>query len=388
MERLRLTPHLESGLTRRRCSGPRSLALLVVLQLALFGDSAAAQRASRLSIDRRPTVLIGMIDGPKHYMFQFITEVAILPNRDLIIADRAAGELRIFKPTGEFVRSFGGRGAGPGEFQGIDGLLIARDRISVVDPILGKIAHFTLTGDLLSTDRLGRFGASLIGGDSRGRGWWSWLTAQVKGPAPGLTADSISIALSESSRSEFKSVTGTVVRWRYSKSPYPFSPVTRPALLRDSLLVADPIAGRIGVYDRSGKLSRQIAVGLPELDHAAAWRLLEREVAAREDLRSKRGIHIPRHNQLPRMATMLVDTESRIWVKKYDPAEDAHWLGGWAGGEGGEWLILNAAGARLGTVQLPPKFVPLYIGRDVVLGRQRDDLDVQYVAGYRLRIQQ
>jgi hypothetical protein len=155
-------------------------------------------------------------------------------------------------------------------------------------------------------------------------------------------------------------------------------------VFRDSLLLADPIAARIAVLDAEGRVGRVINVPLAKVDQSRAWGVLRREMEVREALRDRRNWDIPRVDEIPRMAAMLTDASDRIWIKEYDPVEDAHWLGGWAGGEGGNWHVLDADGQRLGTVTMPRRLVPLFIGKDLVLGRYRDELDIQFLAVHRI----
>ena len=357
--------------------------LLVALVGPVLATSASAQ-AARITVDARPALRIGMADGPDAYLFQFLSEARLLPGGDFVVADRTAGELRIFNQRGEFVRTVGRRGRGPSEFQHIVALEVRGDTIFVQDPMLGKVVRFRRSGELIGTERLARL-ASLIGIASDGSRWWSWMAGSVRGPVTGLTADSITIGVSDAQSSEVRPVTGMVSLWRSGSSPYPFAPVTRPVLLGDSLLLPDPVAAEIAVVDARGRRARTIRVPLPATDAASAWRVLRQEMQNRDALRNRRVDDIPRVDRLPRMGAVLVDARGRIWVKRYDPLEDAHWLGGWAGGEGGEWLVLDRGGTVLAAVTLPPRLVPLYIDKDVLLGRYRDDWDVQYLAVHQVR---
>jgi hypothetical protein len=361
-----------------------AVASLLVIGIAMSVVPASAQRRSRLSLDSEPVLVVGTMDGPEEFIFQFLSHARVLPSRNILVADRISGELRIFSMTGELIRSFGGQGEGPAEFRHIGGISLRMDTIVVIDPMLGKQAYFSLDGELLGTDRLEQFGATLIGIGEDGRRWWSWFAGVVDGPTQRLTADSIAIGVTGVDHTGVRSVSGTIAGWRFDRRPHPFSPVTRPVLFRDSVLIADPMTGRIAVLDIAGRPARFIDVRLPQVDNADAWRLLEEQVRTRPDLRSMQDVEIPRIDRLPRMAAILVDGSDRIWVKQYDPSEDAHWLGGWAGGEGGEWLVVDADGSVVSSIAVPSRAVPLHIGANVLMARLRDEWDVQYLAVYRL----
>jgi hypothetical protein len=358
----------------------RALSWASAVLFCSFG-AVYAQRVSP-TLDARPFLLIGELDGPEERQFQFISDALILPGGEIVVADRQASDVRVFDQRGRFICRFGGQGSGPSEFRYIDGIAALGDTLVVVDPMLGKVAYFNVKGRLLQTRMQERPGASLVGVGKSSAVWWSWMAGRRPGPIAGVIADSVEFGIS--SGESFKKVAGTTTRWRFGRSPYPFSPVAVPVLYRDSLLVPNSANGTLSVIGVSGRISRVITVPVPETDATNAWRILEREVQRREDLRGRDLRKLPKVTALPRIGAVLVDTEDRIWVKVYDPAEDAHWLGGWAGGEGGEWLVLLANGQRLATINLPAKTTPLYIGRDVLVARHRDEWDVQRVALHRI----
>lgn len=361
--------------------------LLLATVTLLLGDgflrSVHSQRPSRtIAIDSKPMVAIGEIDGPEELQFAFIVAAIALGNGEILIVDRLANELRVFHQGGGFRRRFGGEGSGPSEFKHISDVAVRGDTILVVDPMLGKVAYFDFGGTLLHTVRQGHPGASLVGVGKDGVRWWSWMAGQVSGPAPSLTADSIAIGIGERN---VEAVTGAIVRWRFNRSPYPFSPVARPVVYRDSLLVPHPTDGTLRIIDRRGRIRRVIRVPVPATNVADAWRILEREVQRRDALRGRTLSNIPRVAQLPRIASLVIDATDHIWVKRYDPAEDAHWLGGWAGGEGGDWIVLNPDGRAVATVRVPARVTPLFIGHDMLIGRHVGEWDVQRLLIYRVR---
>lgn len=345
---------------------------------------STGQPATDIAVEPDPLVRIGTVDGPDEFIFQFLVDGAVLSDGRLLTADRGTGAMRIYTRDGEFVRSFGGEGEGPREFRFIEGVTVHDDTVTVVDPTLGRYAHFDVHGEFIGTGRLPRSRVSLIGVEHGGRRWWKWGRRSVDGPAREVTIDSYEIGYSDGPESDIERVDDAIAVWRYDGRPHPFSPVTEPTLLRDSLLIADPIRAELTVVGPTGVRARVIDVPLPETDAEEAWRILEREIQVRDDLQQFRGEEIPRVDELPRMGAMLVDAADRIWVKAYDPVEDAHWLGGWAGGEGGRWIVLDPEGEVIGRVDIPPDLVPLFIGRDLLLGRYRDELGVQYLSVHRV----
>jgi hypothetical protein len=49
--------------------------------------------------------------------------------------------------------------------------------------------------------------------------------------------------------------------------------------------------------------------------------------------------------------------------------------------------VHDAEGRLVARVRMPESFRPLHIGEDFVLGVERDDLDVEHVRMYRIRVE-
>ena len=82
-----------------------------------------------------PTLSFGILDGPEEFMFDGVVTVVRDADGNFIVADNGAGEVRVFDPGGNHLRSFGSRGEGPGEFQALvgawpraDGSIVTADR--------------------------------------------------------------------------------------------------------------------------------------------------------------------------------------------------------------------------------------------------------------------
>ena len=61
---------------------------------------------------------VGTIEGDEAYMFNQVRSVARLSEGAIAVVDGSSHEVRVFDEAGAHLRSMGGRGEGPGEFQG------------------------------------------------------------------------------------------------------------------------------------------------------------------------------------------------------------------------------------------------------------------------------
>jgi sugar lactone lactonase YvrE len=92
--------------------------------------------------------------------------------------------------------------------------------------------------------------------------------------------------------------------------------------------------------------------------------------------------------QFPAFSRLLVDREGNLWVLEYGTWEDAPDRWGlariWTPPGESRWDVFQPDGLWLGTITMPPRFVPLEIGGDYVLGLARDADDIEQVRLHRL----
>jgi len=98
-------------------------------------------------------VSIGVVDGPEEYTFGRIRQVAALPDGGIAVLDDTDLVIKVFDANGRHRRTFGGKGGGPAEFQGISGLALRGDTIVIHDWRLSKLAESTPDGELIRTVR-------------------------------------------------------------------------------------------------------------------------------------------------------------------------------------------------------------------------------------------
>src|SRR6187431_2380295 len=81
--------------------------------------SARWNDADRWRVDSVHTFSIGSVGGASETSLSGVTGAIRLPNGEIAVADGTSRELRFFRDDGSFLRRFGRRGSGPGEFQAI-----------------------------------------------------------------------------------------------------------------------------------------------------------------------------------------------------------------------------------------------------------------------------
>ena len=93
---------------------------------------------------------IGSADKSDQYIFSAIDGLDVDDNGHIYVLDGRAAEVRVFSQDGEYLRSIGGRGQGPGEMQRPRFLQITADNELVVqDYVTQHFLYFSLDGRFL-----------------------------------------------------------------------------------------------------------------------------------------------------------------------------------------------------------------------------------------------
>jgi hypothetical protein len=90
--------------------------------------------------------------------------------------------------------------------------------------------------------------------------------------------------------------------------------------------------------------------------------------AARHDSDTPEGDFVPAYGEISN------GTDGNLWVADFDDPTDPP----------GRWTVYDPEGRVLARIVLPETFELYDAGTDWVLGRERDDLEVEYVRLYRI----
>lgn len=105
-----------------------------------------------ISIDTLiPVDSIGILMGDSCYTLGAIADFTMFPGSQPVILDRVKGTVSVFDSTGVFVRSFGGFGEGPGEFQGPISMIRLSSGMIVIMDRRSKVISFNSQGDYLNS---------------------------------------------------------------------------------------------------------------------------------------------------------------------------------------------------------------------------------------------
>ena len=368
------------------------------------------------TVEPEPLLEIGTVTGASEYLFTDVVAAVRLSNGDIVVAERAASELRGYDAAGNFLWRAGRSGDGPGEFRSLDFVgTAAGDSLVTYDGALLRAQLFDPQGRLARAYRV-----AITEGEAAGQ-----ITMADK--AVGVVDGLLIVRFIESG----DEVPNGVARW----------PLERLAALDledgavPSLLVLPGGEAHVRVREGGGySHGTYVFAKGPEYGAAAgrlavidteAWsvRLISprdgattavfrRELAPRDATNALFELHLdgiveiaftdpdqaaaervaglrrmwrgfPRAPHLPVLRSVHVDGTGHLWLQPYYVA----------GAEPPPFEIHAPDGTWLGSVTLPPglhrAFIQyqapyLEIGEDYVLGVWTDDLDVQYVRMYRI----
>jgi len=380
-------------------------------QRTVFRDSAGIRIAENVSVDDSAAHVwwslgeaeldIGGEDAVEPYAVHRVSALLRQPDGSILVASSASADIRVFSATGEHLGTTGRRGGGPGEFQFIsamhraagDSVLIydvqAR-RLTLLDPAgnfvrvipieaergFGRLYGRFSDGTLLASVR----GADMLppetGGDHLSRvptelGRFDQNIALIDslGSFPGAERN---VRVNMGANNQISSI--EIVAGPFTRSPSYIAG-------ESEFYVGPQDYPEVLVYNTSGTLSRIIRTGhtLEAFTQKHADAQFERQLSQaspqqQAQMKAVGPPPLPHTEFLPAYGSLLLDAEGNLWVADFaNPLRPA-----------GRWTVFGPDGAVLARVQLPERFRVFDIGRDYLLGRELDDLDVEHVRLYPL----
>jgi hypothetical protein len=356
-----------------------------------------------------PVVEIGMVEGPEEYLLFRAGSALKLADGRLLVVNGGTSEIRIYDASGTFVRAFGGRGGGPGEFGsgpsiqrlGADSLLAfdgAGQRVSVFDTA-GTFARsyrlewdpsFRYTSVLILAGPLGD-GTLLVRQNPNvplsSAGWGRRPLPFLRYGPDGRMMSRVVELEGDEYRVADADIRLRDGRTSHTRGGFPF-PFGREAVwtVHDAhLYYGSNNSFKIAVYDREGGLVRLIRALVPP-DSVTESDLADvREAWAADEFRSAWGMRddpfgsAPIPTTKPPLTRIAIDAAGNVWAGRSESRWSIE-----TDTLPQRWTVFAADGAMLGDIVTPARFRVRDIGGDYVLGVWRDELDVERVRVYAL----
>ncbi len=389
----------------------RCCLLGLALAVVLTASCSPARDSGDLTIDlptwtlsAEPMETLGD-DGTADRMFSGI-QVARLPDRQLLVAERGTKELRLFR-DGVLTARLSRDGDGPGELRDLSRITVSGDTIVVIPlPMVSReVSTFTGAGGFVSRRRLRAPAggpavtpiALLASGEflvEEGRGVRAFNEVPPLGV---LMPDSVTLGLLRQPASDStgvyrplgRFVRGAMVAHRIEGAPIPFS-MARVSLAPSSawaasgglVWIADAATGALRAFDGTGEpvVSATLPVRPRPLDAAAIEQSRDRALAsARTGIDSAAALasHDPvlLPPTLPILDGVVAGHDGEVWVRLFQLEA----------GPTSEYLVVDRAGQAVATMAVPTDLTIHQVGADFVLGVRRDADGVETVVEYRLQ---
>lgn len=354
------------------------------------------------SVSAEPRQSIGVMDGPVDYQFVEVSSAARRSDGKVVVVDRGTRTVRLFDGEGAFLKTLGGPGSGPGEFQDPGQVMVtAQDSVVVWDKAMYRTTRFDPSGDLADVRTLD-------------------LATIAKAVDPPLYPGSVDLlpggqllvrlteksSVSPSGRfrlrsgalrvSEDLSVIDTLMFFGDIEQISVDAPWGRmavpPPQAKRTRITHQGIPPRICIGDQTGPeiacfgpgdsrmLLRWSSEPTPVTkEEIAAWReasirLYGQKMSEVEVSRMLDQLPIPELR--PHYSQLTLDLVGNLWVE-LGPSVGA-------ASHSVDYLVFDPAGVQLGVVALPP-IQPLEIGDDYVMGVYHDEFEIEYLQVYQIR---
>jgi hypothetical protein len=341
-------------------------------------------------VGSQPRTVIGVDAGEPPYELSGVTSALRLAGGTIVVANTRTSELRFFDDAGRHKATIGRRGQGPGEFGSLAWIqrfgpdsVIAYDRTR-------RVLVFSERGRFERESRIagpphgrfadGRLLASLrvTGRPAGGAPWDSsryfvystadWAIADTLGMWPNDDQSPVQVLRRDGGPAIMMPV------------PFPFGRIVSIHAVGSWIMVGDPSRNELRLHSPDGALRRIIrrAERLVPVTEANVRGYRDSLIAAMpEDARAERArwletLSMP--TTIPAYNRVEVDAIGRIWVEEYRRP----------GMTRRSWSLYDDGGSYLGDVVAPPDMEVTDMGADFLVGRRRNDLDVEQVVVYDL----
>lgn len=359
---------------------------------SVIPSSCSRRATDEIAVAASPSIVIGADEDDPRYQTAAVNSAARLLDGSIAIADDGFTSIRLYDSTGDFRRTIGRRGGGPGEFEEVSYVQAgAGDSLFVFDRRQQRYTIFDTAGAVLAEGRLAARGRTYNAVSRLANGQWLAQTFGTGGTGPvgSLVRDTVQLlALNHNGTvaDRLDDVPGmlwanvSIPGGERGTMPAPFAPRSLHAASRSCVYAVSGDEPEVRVTDARGGQRWSVSVGAqadPVTDaQFQAWIAMQLADASPEEQALGRAIlqETPRPDRLPLYNTLIVDSEGLIWLETYTPPT----------GASGRWRLLDPAGMTVATVELPAGLAVFQIGRDFVLGRFEDAAGRELVVLYNL----
>jgi hypothetical protein len=339
-----------------------------------------------------PILDIGTAVGAPEYLLFRVRGAIRLGDGRIAVANSGSSEIRFYDSTGIYLYSTGRAGGGPGEFKDLRWIAMfepesimaydrAHQRISVFDNRGKYVRSWTLPTLDVPLFAVGLFDDGSVVARTGNAFEAGPKTGVVRNPVTYLLftpQGALADTLGRFPGPEYFLWSGGGA---FGVWPRAFGRNTIHAFGSNMLYVGTGDTYEIRVVPRGRGSERRIRKA--QGNQPVTDRDIERYSAALLEQATRQGsrdvtrrmlAEMPFPETMPAYSQLSADEDGNLWVRDYTPI----------GHELAAWSVFSAAGELIATLSMPARLAVDQIGRGFILGRWRDDQDVEHVVMYRL----
>jgi hypothetical protein len=313
----------------------------------------------------------------------------LLPTGDLAIPLREAQSIRLFGTRGQYLRTLGRQGEGPGEFRALDAAWCRGDSIEAYDRGLQRITRFAPDGRIAAVVSLKK-----LPGAPSGLGTYAggWVTAPIINAGYGMR-DQMAVYYFRPDGKEADQL-ATLLGLKRDDSPGPGLP-TGPGILspravfrfvNGKIYMAETGTPQVRIIDVGTRAERVFrwnpgTLPTPSSARAAVIDSLVARSSNHSEAR-RRYQQYTAQDPVPAFWDFLVDDLGYIWVLPFSAGKSV--LLATSSSSGGVWRVFSPAGRDVGRVRVPAGLQPVQVTANAIVGIFRDADGVESVHVHRL----
>lgn len=360
-------------------------------------ENARPAEGSRLAwrIGPESAVSIGAVEGEEPYLFQWVRSAFMVSDGRIVVADGGTDEIRVFTATGTHLVSWGGKGQGPGDF----------GNLYRADPWPGDsvVAWYSGNYGISFFDAGGRFGHSFVLRSDLAR-WMRPRPLAVREDGTilsvvGEVADSLQVEIwdgegrlhgSLGRQPNEELITARGPRGHAETVPAAYSSELVLAAWGDLVVASPNKPYEIRAFRADGTLARivrreHVPVAPAEADRQVFLEQRKDMYRSSVDASTRQRVSealleeeiwpfletFTLAEHFPAFSTIMADGAGHLWVREYDLPREENPVP--------LWTVFDPEGRVLGFVETPEGLDILQIGEDFILGRAKDEFEVEYV---------
>jgi len=302
---------------------------------------------------------IGEAEGREEYMFELIGGIAVDQDENIYVSDWKTSEIKVFDKKGDYIRTFGRKGQGPGEFERITNMqIINQDDLLVYDGNTKRLSYFSLDGHFKRSISMNKLSALHLAINST-----SGVITSSYQLDPETAMISTAVNLFDSDLNLIK----TLDKSKPTDVLTPFQPFLVYKLKKnDDIVIGHNSKYELKVYNPQGKLIRIITKDYDPVRISA-----DEKRERLEKLEQPLNKDVP--NFYPAFNRIIVDDKNRMLIQTYEKTDD---------GKGFIYHVFDQEGKYLADLEINNS--PQILSENTLYSVEEDEDGYQYVRRYKV----